>query len=311
MTYDTIIIGAGPAGLAAALYASRAQLSTLVLERAAVGGQAAVTHEVENYPGGMLKETGPELVGRMEQQARSFGASFAQDDVVKLDLQGPEKKVFCQKQTYTAKSVIIATGGSPRKIGCKGEAEFTGRGVSYCATCDGFFFKDLEVFAIGGGDVAVEEGVFLTKFAKKVTIVHRRDKLRAVGLSVQKANDNPKIEYLWDTVVEEIKGDTEVRSIVFKNVKTGELSEYFANKDDGTFGVFVFVGFEPVNSIFTEHLTTDEAGYVITDADMRTNIPGVFAAGDIRQKSLRQIVTATSDGAIAAMQAEKYIHAQH
>lgn len=308
MLYDTIIIGSGPAGLTAALYAARAQISTLIIEKEVTGGQVAITHEVENYPGGMAGETGPELIERMEKQARSFGAEFVRDSVTALELEGSEKQVVCKKQTYRAKTVILATGGSPRRIGCPGEREFTGRGVSYCATCDGFFFKDLEIFAIGGGDTAVEESIFLTKFAKKVTIVHRRDKLRAVGLSVQKANDNPKIEYLWDTVVEEIRGDDEVSSIIFKNIKTNETTEYKADPTDKTFGIFVFVGFEPVNEIFTKQLTTDESGYVLTDADMRTNIPGVFAAGDVRQKNLRQIVTATADGAIAAMQAEKYIH---
>ena len=306
--YDTIIIGAGPAGLAAALYAGRSRLSTLIIEKGAVGGQIALTSDIENYPGALHEDTGSSLCERMAEQAKGFGAQFVTDTVVDLELEGSEKKVVCQDQTYSAKTVIIATGGSPKKIGCSGEAELTGKGVSYCATCDGFFFADLEVFAIGGGDAAVEEAMYLTKFARKVTIVHRRDQLRAAASIVERAKANEKIHFLWDSVVEEIKGNDIVESIVFKNVKTGELTTHTADEEDGTFGVFVFIGFDPVSALLRGKITMDAVGYVITDDNMHTNIEGVFVVGDVRQKSLRQVVTATSDGAIAAMQAEKYLH---
>jgi len=306
--YDTIIIGAGPAGLTAALYAGRSKLSTLVIEKGAIGGQIAITSDIENYPGALHEDTGSSLCERMAEQAKGFGAQFVTDTVVGLELEGVEKKVICQDRTYSAKTVIVATGGSPKKIGCPGEAELTGKGVSYCATCDGFFFSDLEIFAIGGGDAAVEEACYLTKFARKVTIVHRRDQLRAAASIVERAKANEKIAFLWDTVVEEIKGEDIVESIVFKNVKTGELTEHTASEEDGTFGVFVFIGFDPVSALIKDKLTTDHAGYVITDENMNTNIDGVYVVGDVRQKSLRQVVTATGDGAIAAMQAEKYLH---
>ena len=306
--YDTIIIGAGPAGLTAALYAGRSKLSTLVIEKGAIGGQIALTSDIENYPGALHEDTGSSLCERMAEQAKGFGAQFVTDTVVDLVLEGKEKKVICQDQTYSAKTVIIATGGSPKKIGCPGEAELTGKGVSYCATCDGFFFADLEIFAIGGGDAAVEEAIYLTKFARKVTIVHRRDQLRAAASIVERAKLNPRISFLWDTVVEEIKGEDIVESILFKNVKTGEITQHTADEEDGTFGIFVFIGFDPVNKLLQGKLTMDAAGYIITDDNMHTNIEGVYVVGDVRQKSLRQVVTATSDGAIAAMQAEKYLH---
>ena len=281
-----------------------------MIEKGAIGGQIALTSDIENYPGALHEDTGSSLCERMAGQAKGFGAQFVTETVVDLCLDGPEKKVVCQDQTYSSKTVIIATGGSPKKIGCPGEAELTGKGVSYCATCDGFFFADLEVFAIGGGDAAVEEAMYLTKFARKVTIVHRRDELRAAASIVERAKANEKIHFLWDTVVEEIKGEDIVESIVFKNVKTGELSEHIADEEDGTFGIFVFIGFDPVNALLRGKLTMDSVGYIITDDNMNTNIDGVFVAGDVRQKSLRQVVTATSDGAIAAMQAEKYLHEQ-
>lgn len=306
--YDTIIIGAGPAGLTAALYAGRSKLSTLVIEKGAVGGQIALTSDIENYPGALHEDTGSSLCERMAEQAKGFGAEFVFDTVTDLVLDDSEKKVICQDATYSARTVIIATGGSPKKIGCPGETELTGKGVSYCATCDGFFFTDLDIFAIGGGDAAVEEAIYLTKFARKVTIVHRRDQFRAAASIVERAKANDKIHFLLDTVVEEIRGDDIVEGIVFRNVKTGEITEHIANEEDGTFGVFVFVGFDPVSALLKCKLTMDPAGYVITDDNMNTNIPGVYVVGDVRQKFLRQVVTATGDGAIAAMQAEKYLH---
>ncbi|SHJ87095.1 thioredoxin reductase (NADPH) [Dethiosulfatibacter aminovorans DSM 17477] len=305
--YDVIIIGAGPAGLASGLYASRAKLNTLILEKDKTGGQIVTTDEVANYPGSIEDATGPSLIARMANQAEEFGAIRKKDAVLDIDLEGKVKTVKCQNGEYTAKAVILATGANPRKIGCPGEIELTGKGVSYCATCDADFFTDFEVFVIGGGDSAVEEAMYLTKFARKVTIVHRRDELRAAKSIQEKAFANDKMEFLWDSTVEEIKGDGIVESIVFKNLKTGELSEYQAHEDDGTFGIFPFIGFTPTSHLFKDKVQMDEGGYIVTDDNMKTNVEGVFAAGDIRVKSLRQVITAAADGAIAAVQAEKYI----
>ncbi|MFS8540912.1 MAG: FAD-dependent oxidoreductase, partial [Tissierellales bacterium] len=229
------------------------------------------------------------------------------DTVKEVELEGKIKVIKGEKDEYQAKAVIIATGAKPKKIGCPGELELTGRGVSYCATCDAAFFEDLEVFVVGGGDSAVEEALYLTKFARKVTIIHRRDQLRAAKSIQEKAFANEKIHFMWNTVVKEIKGDGIVESMVVENVKTGEVTEIFADEEDGTFGIFVFVGLVPTTELFEGKLEM-ENGYIITDEDMRTNIPGVFAAGDCRKKSLRQVVTAAADGAIAAVQAEKYIN---
>lgn len=305
--YDVVIIGAGPAGLAAGLYAARAKMKTLILEKDKAGGQIVTTNEVANYPGSVEHATGPSLIARMVQQTEEFGAERKKDTVVDVDFTGKIKVVKGEAGEYHAKAVIIANGATPKPIGCPGEKELTGKGVSYCATCDADFFTDLEVFVIGGGDSAVEEAMYLTKFARKVTIVHRRDELRAAKSIQEKAFKNPKIEFLWDSTVEEIKGDGVVESIVFKNKKTGEITEYQASEDDGTFGVFPFIGYQPLSGIYKGKIELDPAGYIPTDADMKTNVEGVFAAGDIRVKSLRQVVTATADGAIAAVQAEKYI----
>ena len=305
--YDVVIIGAGPAGLTAALYAGRGKLSTLVLEGPNVGGQIAITSEVANYPGSMLDATGPSLTARMVEQADAFGARRVTDNAVSVDFTGNPKIIRGEKETYLGKTVIIATGATPRTIGCPGEEALTGKGVSYCATCDADFFQDLEVFAVGGGDTAVEEAVYLTKFAKKVTLVHRRDELRAAKSIQEMAFANPKIEYLWNTVVVDIKGDGIVESAVFYNVRTGKSTEYTASDEDGTFGIFVFVGYDPVSTVFRGCIDTDETGYIIADSKMNTNVPGVFAAGDVRVKTLRQLVTATADGAIAAVEAEKYL----
>ncbi|MBR3182874.1 MAG: thioredoxin-disulfide reductase [Firmicutes bacterium] len=305
--YDLIIIGAGPAGLSAGLYAGRARLNTLIIEKQKNGGQIVITDEIENYPGCIEGETGPTLIDRMVKQTEKFGVDHVFDTVTDMDLTGEVKTVKCLHEEYSAKAVIIAAGANPVNIGCKGEKEFSGKGVSYCATCDAAFFEDFEVYVVGGGDAAVEEAMYLTKFARKVTIIHRRNELRAARSIQDKAFANPKIDFMWDTVVEEIKGDGIVESMVVKNVKTGELTEVFADEDDGTFGIFVFIGFRPNTEVFKGHVEMDEKGYILTDPDMHTNVPGVFAAGDIRQKSLRQVVTACADGAIAAVQAGKYI----
>lgn len=306
MSYDVVIIGAGPAGLSAGLYAARARLKTLIIEKENAGGQIATTAEVENYPGSIENATGPSLVNRMVQQVEGFGAEKVTDNIVGVDFSGDIKILKGEKQTYEAKSVIIATGATPRPIGCPGERELTGRGVSYCATCDAPFFEDLEVYVIGGGDSAVEEAIYLTKFARKVTIVHRRDELRAAKSIQEKAFKNEKIDFLWDTVVTEVKGEGLLESMTIKNLKTGEEGEIKADEDDGTFGIFVFIGYNPATKIF-DGVINMEGGYIITDENMKTNVEGVFAAGDNRVKSLRQVVTATADGAIAVIQAEKYI----
>jgi len=308
--YDVIILGAGPAGLAAGLYAGRSMMSTLIIEKGQDGGQIALTDEIENYPGQMLEgESGNTLVARMAKQAKHFGAERVRDTVREVTLEGSVKKVVGNKGEYLGKTIIIATGASTRPIGCRNEEKFTGAGISYCATCDGMFFRGLDVFVVGGGDAAVEEALFLTKFARKVTIIHRRDQLRAARSIQEKAFANEKIAFLWDSVLEEVDGDDVLNKLVVKNVKTGELTTIEADPIDGMFGVFCFIGMNPNSTLFEGQLPL-EKGYIRTDEDMHTPIPGVYAAGDIRVKSLRQVVTAVADGAIAAMQAEKYLAEQ-
>lgn len=307
--YDVIILGAGPAGLAAGLYAGRSRLSTLIIEKGKDGGQIAITDEIENYPGQIVEgESGPSLIARMTEQAEKFGAERVTDVINSVELEGDVKKLKSAKAEYLGKTVIVATGAFARPIGCKGEKEFMGKGVSYCATCDANFFEDFEVFVVGGGDSAVEEAMYLTKFARKVTIIHRRDELRAAKSIQEKAFKNEKLHFLWDTVVEELDGDGILSSMVVKNVKTGELTTIKADEEDGMFGVFGFIGTIPNSKIFEGILDMDERGYIKGDENMHTNIPGVFVAGDVRVKSLRQVVTAAADGAIAATQAEKYIN---
>ncbi|HHY91610.1 MAG TPA: thioredoxin-disulfide reductase [Clostridiales bacterium] len=308
--YDVLIIGAGPAGLSAGIYAGRARLQTLIVEKLREGGQIVNTEEIENYPGCVEGDSGLTLIERMSRQAERFGVEKAYDDIVEVDLSGEVKKVKGTKEEYQAKTVIIATGASPRPIGCPGEKEFVGKGVSYCATCDGPFFEGLEVYVVGGGDAAVEEALFLTKFARKVTIIHRRDQLRAAKVIQEKAMANEKIHFIWNSVVEEIKGEGGIlNEILLKDVKTGEIKSIKADEGDMTFGVFGFVGYVPQTEIFKGQIEM-ENGYIITDENMQTNIPGVFAAGDVRAKSLRQVVTAVADGAIAAVQAEKYLESK-
>lgn len=307
MLYDLIILGAGPAGLSAALYAGRACLKTLLIEKAMPGGQITLTNDIENYPGQMLEgESGFSLTERMGQQADRFGVERAYDEITAIDLTGEEKVLTGMSGTYRAKTVILATGAHPKPIGCENEAAFTGRGISFCATCDGMFFRDMDVYVVGGGDSAVEEAIFLTRFARKVTIIHRRDQLRAVKTIQERAFANEKIDFLWNTVVEKVDGDAALSEMTVRNVVTGETTVIRANEADGAFGLFGFVGFAPNTALF-EGVVDMESGYIVTDEDMHTNIPGVFAAGDLRVKSLRQVITAAADGAIAAMQAAKYI----
>lgn len=305
--YDVIILGGGPAGLTAGLYAGRSRLSTLIIEKGQDGGQIAITDEIENYPGQMVEgESGPSLIARMTEQAKKFGADRCSDVIKSVDLSGDVKKLVGTKGEYEAKCVIIATGAFPKPIGCENEGKFTGKGISFCATCDAAFFEDFEVYVVGGGDSAVEEAMYLTKFARKVTIIHRRDELRAAKSIQEKAFANPKIAFMWDSVVVKVDGDELLSTMTVKNTKTGELTEVKADEDDGLFGLFGFIGYNPNSQLF-EGMLDMEHGYIKTDDNMHTSIPGVFAAGDIRVKSLRQVVTAAADGAIAAMQAEHYV----
>ena len=305
--YDVVILGAGPAGLAAGLYAGRSCLKTLIIEKGQDGGQIAITDEIENYPGQIVEgESGPSLIARMSEQAKKFGAERVSDVIKSVELEGSVKKLVGAKGEYYGKTVILATGAFPRPIGCKNEGKFVGKGISFCATCDANFFEDFEVFVVGGGDSAVEEAMYLTKFARKVTIIHRRDELRAAKSIQEKAFKNPKLFFMWDSVVDEVQGDELLNKMIIKNVKTGELTTYEADEDDGLFGLFGFIGMIPNSTLFEGQINM-EHGYIKTDDNMHTNIEGVYAAGDIRVKSLRQVVTAAADGAIAAMQAEKYL----
>ena len=280
--YDVVILGAGPAGLAAGLYAGRSCLKTLIIEKGQDGGQIAITDEIENYPGQIVEgESGPSLIARMSEQAKKFGAERVSDVIKSVELEGEVKKLVGAKGEYYGKTVILATGAFPRPIGCKNEGKFVGKGISFCATCDANFFEDFEVFVVGGGDSAVEEAMYLTKFARKVTIIHRRDELRAAKSIQEMAFKNPKMNFIWDTVVDEVDGDELLNKMVLKNVKTGELTTYEADEEDGLFGLFGFIGMVP-NSGLVEGQIEMERGYIKTDENMHTNIEGVFAAGDIR-----------------------------
>ncbi|WP_163654937.1 thioredoxin-disulfide reductase [Listeria sp. PSOL-1] len=299
--YDVIIIGAGPAGMTAALYTSRADLDTLMIERGVPGGQMVNTADVENYPG-YVNILGPDLSEKMFEGAKQFGAEYAYGDIKGIEDLKEYKLVTAGTKSFKARAVIIATGAEHRKLGATGEDELSGRGVSYCAVCDGAFFKNRELIVVGGGDSAVEEGDYLTRYASKVTIVHRRDKLRAQPILQDRAFRNEKVEFVWDSTVEEIFGDgnkvTGVKLISTKDGTTREVS---------TDGVFIYVGLVPLTSAFRDLGITDEEGYIITDDEMRTAVPGIFAAGDVRVKTLRQIVTATGDGGIAGQNAQKYV----
>ncbi len=300
-----IIIGSGPAGLTAALYAARANLAPLVIAGDLLGGQIALTSEVENYPGFPEGLTGPELVDLMKQQAERFGARLEHDIVVAVDFtKGSPFYVKTHRSEYSADAVIVTVGATPRKLGIPGEQEFTGRGVSYCATCDGFFFRGKDVVVVGGGDSALEEGIFLTKFANRVTIVHRRDQLRAGATLQKRAFANEKIGFIWDTVVEAIEGNGTVERVRLRNKKTDEVG------DLETDGVFIFIGHDPNSQLFKGQLEMDEAGYVVTDREMRTSVPGVFAAGEIQDSIFRQIATSVGQGCAAAMTCERWLAAR-
>jgi thioredoxin reductase (NADPH) len=298
---NVIIIGSGPAGLTAALYAARANLEPLVFTGNEIGGQVSITNEVENYPGFPEGLTGPELVEKFQKQAERFGARVEYAEVTEVDFDDQPFRVRSYDNEYEAKAIIVATGASARKLGVPGEVNFTGRGVSYCATCDGFFFRGKDVVVVGGGDSALEEGVFLTKFASRVRIIHRRDQLRAGFALQERAKRNEKIEFVWDTIVTEINGDGAVESVEVKNVKTGEISKLLAD------GVFVYIGHYPNSQLFKGALEMDEHGYLITDRLTRTSLPGVFAAGEIADSVFRQVVTSAGEGCKAAIQVERYL----
>jgi thioredoxin reductase (NADPH) len=298
-----IIIGSGPAGLTAALYAARADLKPLVFEGAAAGGQLMITTDVENYPGFPDGIMGPELIDHFRKQAQRFDARLQQVDVTSVHFDTSPFQLEVGADRYEADAVIIATGASAKWLGVPGEEKLTGRGVSACATCDGFFFRDQELVVVGGGDTAMEEALFLTKFASKVTIVHRRDEFRASKIMAQRVMDNPKIEVIWDSVVTEIHGDTTVESVTLESTKSSERTEMKAN------GVFVAIGHKPNTDLFAGQIDLNETGYIVRPADgsTRTNVEGVFAAGDVADHIYRQAVTAAGTGCMAAIDAERWL----
>jgi thioredoxin reductase (NADPH) len=298
---EVVIIGSGPAGLAAAIYAGRSQLAPLVITGSALGGQAATSSEIENYPGFPQGTAGGELMQLMQQQAERFGARLEMDDVQEVNLLQHPFTVGAFGGAWETKSLILATGVSPRILGVPGESRFKGRGVSYCATCDGFFYKDKTVVVVGGGDSAVSEATFLTRFASKVYIVHRRGQLRAQKIVQNRALQNPKIQPIWDSVVTEVLGDQQVTGVRISNVRTGESAQLAVD------GMFSYIGNIPNTQFFKGQLDLDEQGYIVTDRRMHTSVCGVFAAGDVQERALKQVATAVGSGAIAAMEAEQFL----
>ena len=304
--YDLIIIGGGPTGLTAGIYAGRAKLNVLILEKSSIGGQIYLTNEVANYPG-IFETTGSNYAEQLKKQAEAFGVEIISGEVTNMDFSKEIKEIRTSTDSYKGYSVLIATGASPRKLGFPGEDEYTGRGVAYCATCDGEFFTDMDVFVIGAGFAAAEEAMFLTKFARKVTVIAREPEFTCAKSIADKVLANPKIEVKFNTEILEANGDIQLRSAKFKNNVTNEIFEYKANEGE-SFGIFVFIGYEPQSKLFKDIITLDNQGFIPTDEDLATNIEGVYAAGDIRPKKLRQLVTAVSDGATAAFSIEKYVH---
>ena len=301
--FDIIIIGGGPAGMSAAIYAGRSEMKTLVLEELSMGGQMNYTYEVDNYPGISDTPTGAELSDRMKQHASMFGAEFKSEAVREIiDADKDVKIVKTRRNSYETKTIIFATGANPRKLGASGEDKFYGMGVSYCATCDGAFFKSQDTAVVGGGNVAFEDALYLARFCKSVTLIHRRNTFRAVSSLVTKAKQNPKIKIITDTIVNQINGDTTVSNIIIENVKTKEQSKLDIS------GLFVAVGRIPNSNLAGQYINLNQQGFIMTDRNMYTNVRGIFAAGDVRDTPLRQIVTAASDGAIAATSAINYIN---
>lgn len=301
---DIIILGAGPAGLSAAIYAARANHSPLLLTGPDLGGQVATTTAVENYPGFLDGIQGPDLARIMREQAEKFGARIEYETITEAKLHERPFHLIGEAGEYRARTLIIATGASATKLGVPGERELTGRGVSYCATCDGYFFTDKEVVVVGGGDSALEEALFLTKFASRVTIVHRRDTLRAGPILQARAHENPKLNFVWNTAVTEISGASKVQAVRLRDVHSGE------ERVLPTAGVFIYIGHQPNSQLFSEQLEMDERGYLVTDKWMRTNVEGVYAAGEVADPRYRQVITSAGMGAAAAMEAEKYL-AEH
>ena len=299
--YEVLIIGAGPAGMTAAIYAARAGYKTALIEHGIPGGQAATTDMIENYPGFPEGISGPELMLKFFEQTQTFGVEVIYEQVMSAELSGEIKKVTTENQTIEAKVVIIASGAKPKTLGVANEGRLRGRGVSYCATCDGFFFKDQPVAVVGGGDTAVEEAMYLTKMCSSVTLIHRRDALRANRTAQNRAMNNDKLHILYDTVVDDIIGEDKVTQLSLKNVKTEETTTLDVN------GVFIFVGYSPNGSFLPDDLAVDSHGYIITNEEMETNLPGVFAIGDVRQKKLRQVTTAVGDGGAVMHAAEEYL----
>jgi len=300
-----IIIGSGPAGLTAALYTARASLDPLVISGNQLGGQISITSEVENYPGFPEGTTGPELVDMMQKQAERFGARLLIDEVTEVKFgKGPPFYVKTHGDEFEADAVIITVGASPKRLEIPGEDEFIGRGVSFCATCDGFFFREKDVLVVGGGDSALEEALFLTKFANRVRVIHRRDELRAGEALKRRATQHEKIEFVWDTVLEEIAGNGKVESVVTRNLKSKETEQL------DTDGVFIFIGHYPNSSLFEKQLEMDERNYLMTDDHMMTSIPGVFAAGEIQDPVWRQIATSVGQGCAAAIACERWLESQ-
>lgn len=304
--YDLLVIGAGPAGLSTGIYAGRSKLNTLIIEKAEFGGQVNKTYDISNYPGAR-NSNGPKLMEEMRNQAEDFGVNFMSAEVLEVSLEGDVKTLKTDRGEIKGRSVVIATGASPRKLGFKGEEEFTGRGVAYCSTCDGQFFEGLEVFVIGAGFAAAEEAMFLTKFATKVTVIAREPEFTCAKSIADKVLAHPKVEVKFNTEILEANGSEMINYAKFINNKTGETFEYDAKKEDASFGIFVFVGYAPQSQLFKGILELDKFGYIVTNENMETNIQGVYVAGDLRPKALRQIVTAVSDGAIAATSAERYV----
>lgn len=301
---DIAIIGAGPAGMTASVYARRAGYSVTVFELGMPGGQLSTTDKIENFPGYPEGLPGAELGMKFYEHAQAFGAEFVFEQVVRVEADGAVKKVVTNNGTeekeYEARAIIIATGAHPRTLGVPGEDTFRGHGVSYCGTCDGFFFRGKDVCVVGGGDVAVEDAIYLANMCNSVTVFHRRDELRANKRSQDAAFANGKITFAWNTIVTELKGDDQLRSVVTKNVKTDEVKEWTFD------GCFIFVGYDPNQDVYPQGLATDERGYVLTDENMATNIPGVYAVGDVRKKNVRQVATAVGDGGIVMSDIERY-----
>lgn len=300
-----IIIGSGPAGLTAALYTARASLEPLVISGSQLGGQISITNEVENYPGFPDGTTGPELVDLMQRQAEHFGARILIDEVTEVDFRnGSPFGITTHGDSFQAQAVIVCIGASPKRLGIPGEEELIGRGVSFCATCDGFFFREKDVVVVGGGDSAMEEALFLTRFVNQVKVIHRRDELRAGEALKTRALKNEKLSFVWDTVVDEIKGNGKVQSVLARNVHSGDVEEL------STDGVFIFIGHYPNSSLFKGQLDMDKREYLITDEQMMTSMPGVFAAGEIQDPVYRQIATSVGQGTAAAMMAERWLETQ-